>query len=332
MPLPSEEVALPNFAASKTDKSNCRSDVQPSAHHLLLAEESLDIEEFLSRDFGGRIGLVRDLRKTKMRSAELALVWSHLLDYLLAKSASPSTLVPLARQTIILNPSSQEVDRAYELLLPTRAPPCHIVVHMIVSCESRVHRALELRNRLLNRNHPIVVIVGRLGAHPDMFEDGIMTVDASDAYEELPKKVLEALFAVRRRFGTVPVLKIDDDCDVVGVPHQSEIMALVAQHQFAGELTGDEFFDRCWHFGKCSSPAFNEPYEKAFLGPWPRGTLYFLSSRAVDLLVRNYIFYPGVTKGEMFEDKMVSDLLRGHGILPAHVDFAPIFGLAPNLH
>jgi hypothetical protein len=54
LPPPSEEVALPNFAASKTDKSNCRSDVQHSAYHLLLAEESLDIEDFLSRDFGGR--------------------------------------------------------------------------------------------------------------------------------------------------------------------------------------------------------------------------------------------------------------------------------------
>jgi hypothetical protein len=32
----------------------------------------------------------------------------------------------------------------------------------------------------------------------------------------------------------------------------------------------------------------------------------------------------------MFEDKLVSDLLRSYGISPAHVDLAPIFGLATN--
>ena len=66
------------------------------------------------------------------------------------------------------------------------------------------------------------------------------------------------------------------------------------------------------------------------MGSWPRGPLYYLSSGAVDLLVRNYVFYPGIIAGEMFEDKLVWDLLRSHGIFPAHVDLAPIFGLATN--
>jgi hypothetical protein len=294
---------------------------------LLLDEKSIDVEEFLSRDFAGRIALVREGHKTAMRSAELARVWAHLLDYLVAKNAPPSTLVPLARQTIVLNPSSPDVDRAYELLFPAREVSQHTVVHMITSCEPRIHKALELRDRLLDRKDPIVVIVGRERARADAFEDGIMAVDAPDTYEALPKKVMESLFAVRRRFGALPVLKIDDDCTVAGMPCQSGIKAFMVEHQFAGQLAGDELFDRCWHFGKCSSPVFNEPYEKSFIGAWPRGTLYYLSSLAVDLLVRNYILYPGITRGEMFEDKMVSDLLRSHGISPAHVNLGPIFGL-----
>jgi hypothetical protein len=201
---------------------------------------------------------------------------------------------------------------------------------MIIACEPRIHKALELRDRLLDRKHPVVVIVGREGAHPDAFEDGVIAVDAPDTYEALPKKVMEALFAVRRRFGTVSVLKIDDDCSVAGPLDQSRIMTLIVEHQFAGELVGDESFERCWHVGKCSSPVFNEPYQKAFVGSWPNGPLYYLSSRAVDVLVRNYIFYPGIISGEMFEDKLVSDLLRGHGISPAQVDLRSLFGLATN--
>ena len=52
----------------------------------------------------------------------------------------------------------------------------------------------------------------------------------------------------------------------------------------------DELFDRCWHFGKCSSPVFNEPYEKSFVGALAARPLYYLGSRAIDLLVRNYVF------------------------------------------
>jgi hypothetical protein len=327
------EIALPDAAERKTETGPCRPDLIPVASHPGFDEKSVDIEEFLSRDFGGRIALVREPHKTPMRSVELARVWWHLLDSLIAKNAAPSILVPLARQTIVLNPCSPDVRRAYDVLFPARETPLHTVVHMIISCGPRIHEALKLRSQLLNRKgHSIVVIVGRLGTRPDTFEDGIMSVDAPDTYEELPKKVMEALVAVRRRFGAVPVLKIDDDCAVVGMPNYSEIMTFMAEHQFAGELTGNELFDRCWHVGKCSSPIFNEPYAKPFLGSWPRGTLYYLSNQAVDLLVRSYISNPGIIKGEMFEDKMVSDLLRSHGILPTHVDFGPIFGLATNLH
>jgi hypothetical protein len=297
---------------------------------LLLDNTPVDIELFLSKDFVGRITFVRERHKTAMRSAELARVWSCLLFYLVSRNAPPSTLVPLARQTILLNPSSPDVDRANELLFPACEASQDTVAHMIISCEPRIHKALELRDRLLDRKHPIVVIVGREGAHPDAFEDGVMAVDAPDTYEGLPKKVMEALFAVRRRFGALPVLKIDDDCTVEGTPDHAGIMAFLLEHQFAGELVGDELFDRCWHFGKCSNPIFNEPYEKSFLGPWPRGTLYYLGHRAIDILVRNYLRYPGIVGGEMFEDKLVSDLLRSYGISPAHVDLAPIFGLATN--
>ena len=151
-------------------------------------------------------------------------MWLYLLDYIVANDASPSTLVPLARETIVLNPSSPDVDRVYKLLLPARETSGHTVVHMIIACEPRIHKALELRERLLDRKHPIVVIVGREGAHPDAFEGGIIAVDAPDTYEGLPKKVMEALFAVRRRFGTVSVLKIDDDCTVAGPLDQSQMM------------------------------------------------------------------------------------------------------------
>jgi hypothetical protein len=327
---PIEEVTLQTLAEPKTKVNRDREDFHPSSH-LLLDERYPDVEEFLSKDFAGRIGLVRERYTAALGSAALAQVWAHFLDYLITKNAAPGILIPLAREAIVLNPGSADVNRFYELLFPARETSPRTIVHMITSCEPRIHKALRLRERLLARKHPTVIIVGRPGARVDTLEDGIMAVDAPDTYEALPRKVMEALVAVRRRFGIVPVLKIDDDCAVMGTPRHSEIMAIMAAHQFAGELAGGELFDRCWHFGKCSSPAFNEPYARAFLGFWPRGTLYYLSGRAVELLVRNYILYPGIITGEMFEDKMVSDLLRSHGIYPAHVDLGSIFALfAPN--
>ena len=53
-----------------------------------------------------------------MTSAELARVWSHLLGHLVTTNAPPGTLVPLARQTIVLNPTSPDVGRICELLFP----------------------------------------------------------------------------------------------------------------------------------------------------------------------------------------------------------------------
>jgi hypothetical protein len=300
------------------------------AQALILDGKSIDVEDFLSKDFAGRVAYIRDRLRTAMTSAELARVWSHLLGHLVTTNAPPGTLVPLARQTIVLNPTSPDVGRICELLFPVGQASQNTVVHLVISCASRIHKALELRDQLLDRKHPVVVILGREGVPPDVFEDGVMALDVPDTYEGLPKKVLEALFAVRRYFGALPVLKIDDDCTVQGTPDQAGIAALLNEHQFAGELAGDEWFDRCWHFGKCSSPVFNTPYEKPFVGAWPDGPLYYLGPRAVELLVRTYIRYPGITGGEMFEDKLVSDLLRGHGISPAHVDLAPIFGLKGN--
>jgi hypothetical protein len=300
------------------------------AQALIWNGKSVDIEDFLSRDFAGRVAYIRDRLSTAMRSAELAQVWSHLLGHLVTTNAPPSMLVPLARQTIVLSPTAPDVDHICELLFPLATPAHNTVVHLVISCVPRIHKALELRDQLLDRKNPVVVVVGREGACPDVFEDGVMALDVPDTYEALPKKVLEALFAVRRYFGALPVLKIDDDCTVRGTPNQAGTAALLNEHQFAGELVGDEWFDRCWHFGKCSSPVFNTPYEKPFVGAWPDGPLYYLGPRAVEVLVRTYVRYPGIIEGEMFEDKLVADLLRSHGISPAHVDLAPIFGLAGN--
>jgi hypothetical protein len=48
------------------------------AQVIIVDEKSLDIEDFLSKDFASRVAYIRDRLRTAMRSAELARVWSDL--------------------------------------------------------------------------------------------------------------------------------------------------------------------------------------------------------------------------------------------------------------
>jgi hypothetical protein len=58
-----------------------------------------------------------------------------------------------------------------------------------------------------------------------VFSGQFLTVPTPDNYESLPKKFLEALVAVRREFGKVGTLKIDDDAQFHAEPGPAVICA-----------------------------------------------------------------------------------------------------------
>jgi hypothetical protein len=137
------------------------------------------------------------------------------------------------------------------------------------------------------------------------------------------------LVAVRRKFGRVGVLKIDDDNRFIAPPQRDQIAELMAATQYAGLVIGGSNFDRCWHVGKRERLG-DEPYRRRFRGSWAAGPLYYLGPEAVELLVREYLFYPGEFDGEVFgfEDKAIGDVLGAHGLQPTGRDLSPIFGIA----
>lgn len=292
----------------------------------------IDLDRFLAADFAGRIALANKARGARLWSKQLAEVWSA------AAARLEETGVPdrsagqvLLREMIALAPDDPAALQAFRRWIGddarNGASATVSIVHLIVSCEKYKTRAMALHARLAERLQPCLILLGG-GDGPDaVFDEPFVIVPAADNYESLTPKVLEGLVAVRRRFGPVGVLKIDDDTLVAGPPRPDRIAALAAATQYAGQIAGGAEFDRCWHAGKCEQRS-DEPYRGRYHGTWAGGPLYYLGPQAVELLVREYVFFPGEFDGHLYEDKAVADALRHHRILPEEIALGDVFGLA----
>ena len=201
------------------------------------------------------------------------------------------------------------------------------IVYLLVSCERYLHKALPLYQRLAPGLNPAFIVLGDAAADEAAFDGKFLKVPAPDNYESLTPKVLEAFTAVRRRFGLTGIVKIDDDTRVVSPPDYARIDKLISSTQYAGYATvGDPTFDRCWHLGKCENLR-DETYRKKFRGNWAGGPLYYLGPKAADHVVRDYLFYPAEFDSEIYEDKVIGDTLKAHGIAPSTEDLLGIFGI-----
>ena len=297
----------------------------------------LYLDAFLATDFQGRIRLTNQVHGVRLWSDQQALIWTEVLDDLTARGrrASPAGR-RLMLELIALAPDSEAAEQAYHSWIgdedrqASAAPPT--IVYLIVSCRKEPYKSKATAHyqELSVYLQPIFIVVGDANAREAVFDARFLTVPAPDNYEGLVWKVLEGLVAVRRKFGRVGVLKIDDDTRFIAPPRGDQITELIAATQYAGAIAGAiNCFDRCWHVGKREHLG-DEPYRRRFRGNWAAGPLYYLGPEAVELLVREYLFYPGQFDGEVFgfEDKAIGDVLRAHGLQPTHRDLSPIFGIA----
>jgi hypothetical protein len=296
----------------------------------------IELDAFLAAGFEGRIRLANQAHGARLWSHQLASVWSEVLGDLAAKGKRASCEGrQLMRELIALAPDSDAAEQAYQDWigdndrLASFAPPP--IIYLIISCQKPqfAAKAIGLHRELSAHLQPIFILVGNEDATVSIFDAGQLTVPACDHYEGLVWKVLEGLVAVRRRFGKVGVLKIDDDTRLTAPPDTEGISELIASTQYAGHVVGDKNFDRCWHVGKRERFG-DEPYRRRFRGRWAAGSLYYLGPQAVELLVREYLFYPGEFDGEIFglEDKAVGDVLGSHGLYPTRKDLSRIFGIS----
>jgi SAM-dependent methyltransferase len=289
----------------------------------------LNVEDFLRSNFEGRVHLVNQAYGASLWSSQLAPIWRDIILKLENADGRNHTIGRLTRELLVLAPDSTAAEDAYRhwmrhdgLRGSIPDPP---IVYLIISCEKYKQRALPLYDKIVPRLSPTFIVLGDETIGEAAFSERFLTVPAQDNYEGLPKKILESLLAVRREFGKVGVLKMDDDDDFFAEPDCTKIRELVASADYAGRRVGNPELDRRFHIGK--SEYLNEPYGKRYRGHWAKGALYYLGPKAVDILVRDYMSFPGEFVAEIWEDKMVGDFLNVHRVTLTDVSLPEIFGI-----
>jgi len=291
----------------------------------------INAKEFLLNDFEGRIRLINKAYNVRVWSSQLAPIWRDIIRKLeqAGDQYGPKGRT-LTRELITLAPDSdvaEEVFRGWMKDDGLRGPIADpAIVYLVVSCEKYKQKALRLHDKIVSHLSPAFVVLGDENIEEAIFDERFLTVPAPDNYESLPKKVQEAVVAVRREFGKVGILKIDDDTEFHAEPDRTRIKELAASTDYAGWAAGDANMDRCWHVGKCEHLK-DEPYRKKFRGLFAAGPLYYLGPNAVECLVRNYVFFPDEFAGEIYEDKAAGDTLRAHHIELRDIRLSEIFGL-----
>jgi hypothetical protein len=291
----------------------------------------LNVTKFLLNDFEGRIRLVNQASNARLWSSQLASIWSRIIGQLQSAGEQHGAVVrKLTRELLVLAPDSVNAEEAYRNWMKDggvrSSIPDPAIVYLVVSCEKYKHRALPIYDKIISHLNPAFIVLGDEKIDEAAFGEQFLTVPAPDNFESLPKKSLEALVAVRREFGKVGILKMDDDVQLHAEPDHAKIRELVSSTDYMGWRVGGPDMDRCWKVGRCEYLK-DEPYSKRFRGFWAAGPLYYLGPNAVEFLVRDYTSFPGEFAGEIFEDKVIGDILRVHQITPSEGPLSEIFGI-----
>jgi len=188
----------------------------------------------------------------------------------------------------------------------------------ILSSEVTKKRAAMVRKTWLSEPLPHDVraffLIGKAHCAPQIKGD-ILYLNCPDTYEHLPKKAYQFLKYAYENLDFDYIFKCDDDTYV-------RIDQLL-QHDFKGEdyigctVAGDGHLSRNYHVQKVNDPQFRKPYKGEFLGPFASGGAgYILSKKAVEKIIH----YPDKKRieNELYEDKVVGDIMRLSGIPQKH--------------
>jgi len=273
---------------------------------------------FLSLPFASRVTLLNRVVGKRLWSHQLAAAWLSILEWTEREGIVSEQRYSIARELVQLAPDSDMADEGLKRILATPVLSGDTFIQIIVSCRKNQSKAELLRTRIDGALGRTLVVVGESTLQHAIYNPNhTLIVPSPDNYESLTKKVMEAFVAVRRQFGSVGILKMDDDCRVCRPPDQKALSRAVANEDYVGEPCGNVKFDRTWHIGKCES--LSPPvYGLRFRRSWARGALYYVGPRGVDALVRFYLRYPGEFDAAFYEDKCVGDTLSecGYSLKP----------------
>jgi len=255
-----------------------------------------------------RLAEINTLSKKRLPTYVAAEVWLHLLGKATGMLGAEQTEL-LLRQFCMLAPEHGKAGMMYDLLMNMQRPsPQPELVFMITSCKRYMPQARRVLADLQARGAHAYITIGDPSLSVARQEGDLITLPVSDTYEDLTSKVLEGLTFLRRRHGAVSIVKIDDDIvlnnnlDLDALAHAARI------YDYAGEVIGDHCCDRFWHYGKTSVPT--PIFTRRQHGRFALGAMYLLGPRAVEHLVREWVYYPGEFSGHIYEDRAVGDSLR----------------------
>jgi hypothetical protein len=247
----------------------------------------------------------------KISSDEAARVWQKLMKHA-AHQVKADVLEQLTRQLILLAPENNMVEQLYVSLLLSRPrqAPSHGIVFMITSCFRYLDKARAVKAALEARGAYARIVVGDPSVMVATEADGITRLPVSDSYEALSYKVLEGLTWVRMTHGSVSVAKVDDDMCFNDDFDPQRLAGVAESLQYAGQVWGG-MCDRAWHLGKTSVPT--PIYSRRQRGMFAYGPMYLMGPRAVDHLVRSWMFFPGEVAGRFYEDRAIGEMLAEGG-------------------
>jgi tetratricopeptide (TPR) repeat protein len=189
------------------------------------------------------------------------------------------------------------------------------LVICIYTCKQNQHKQKAIRDtwlkKVIQHNIPYFFVIGKPSSQSYLEKD-ILYVDAPDDYEHLPQKTYKLFKYIYNQTFYSHAFKIDDDC-YLNVEALLEI----------------EFSDRDY-MGKVLHNAQNllknrdrdkinlTQYRGQYKGSWADGSSgYLLNRYAMQQLVR--YLEPEIST-EIYEDKLVGDLLRESNIVPSCPD------------
>lgn len=262
-----------------------------------------------------RLRLLNARAGARLHSDTAARLWLQLVARA-QQVASAEQVSSLMRQYLMLAPEHADAAQLFHALMnpPSRVDAGAIAgntVFMIVSCERYLDLAQRVLADLQQRGAHGLIVTGdpTLQAARQVAPHQV-ALPVSDSYEALTPKVLEGLTYIRGTYGAVSVAKLDDDLHLRPGFDPRQIGAIASTLEYAGAPMGDSC-DRCWHIGKTSRPI--GIFTRRHGLPFAYGPFYLLGARAVEQLVREWVFYPGEFDGQLFEDYAIGHALHRAG-------------------
>ena len=177
----------------------------------------------------------------------------------------------------------------------------------VLGCEKYRERADGVRQswmRLVPATTQVLFLHGRPD-RPEGIEGDVLYLDVPETYEDLPRKVNRFLRYAVEHLDFDHLFKTDDDT-YLDLPRFLGFDRGQADYigQFREHPVGER--GRTWHYGKCTDPAREVPWEGEFVCPWATGGGYFLSRRAAERAAERT---EATCRGHLFEDMMVGEAL-----------------------